>query len=87
MGKTINLNGILIEFDRIKAIIHNDFIDNEFLKIELNKRKEYVFNPNTDKWEIQEFDDEILIEFPDNDIAITEYLDLKKIWEKELGMK
>lgn len=87
MNKIINLNGVLIELKRVKAIIHSDFKKSNFLKIEMNKRKEYVFNPNIEIWEIQEFNDFVNIEFPDNDIAVENYRQLMNIWESELETK
>lgn len=82
MNRIINLNGVLIELEKVKAIIHND---SNVIRIELKKRKEYIFNPNTDKWEIQEYNDSTNIEFPNSDTAVDNYLDLKRIWESELN--
>jgi hypothetical protein len=84
MSIIINLNGVMIELSRVKAIIHCDSTKSNSLKIELNKRKEYIFNPNIEKWEIQEYNDVINIEFPYNDIAVENYLELLNIWESEL---
>lgn len=84
MDRIINLNGVLIELKRVKAIIHSDFEKSNSLKIELNKRKEYIFNPNIEKWEIQEYNDFVNVEFPDSDIAVENYRDLMNIWESEL---
>ena len=85
MKKTINLNGVLVQLERIKAIIHDDHENCNFLKIELNKKREFVFNPNVEKWEIQDFDDVINVEYPDNNTAVENYFDIKEIWEKELN--
>lgn len=84
MNRIINLNGVLIELNRVKAIIHSDFEKSNSLKIELNKRKEYLYNPNIKKWEIQEYNDSVKIDFPDSDTAVENYRDLMKIWESEL---
>ncbi len=84
MSKIINLNGVLIELKRIKAIIHNDYELSNYLKIEMNKRKEYIYNPNVEEWEIQEYNDIVNVEFPNQDIAVENYRELKNIWESEL---
>ena len=84
MNRIINLNGVMVELSRLKAIIHSDFTKSNSLKIELNKRKEYIFNPNIEKWEIQEYNDIVNIEFPDSDIAVENYRELMNIWESEL---
>jgi hypothetical protein len=39
MNKIINLNVVMIELNRVKAIIHSDFTKSNSLKIQLNKRK------------------------------------------------
>lgn len=84
MSKIINLNGVLIEIDRLKAIIHDDYNDANKLKFVFNLKKEYIFNPNIDEYEIHEFNDEIDIEFPDNNTAVNNYFDIKNIWEEHL---
>ena len=38
MNRIINLNGVMVELSRVKAIIHSDFTKSNSLKIELNKR-------------------------------------------------
>lgn len=81
MTKIINLNGILIDLQRVKAIFHNDYEDCNKLRIILNNRKDYVWNPNNENWELEEISDDFYIEFPNNDIAVENYKEMKRLWE------
>lgn len=83
MSKIINLNGVMVDLRRVKSIIHNDNKNPNVIKIEFNKRKEYVFNPNIDKWEVQEYNDQVIIDFLDSDIAVENYFQMMSIWKAE----
>lgn len=83
MSKIVNLNGVMIDLHRIKAIFHNDYEDCKKLRIIMNNRKEYVFNPNNEEWVLEEISEDFFIEFPDNDIAVENYIQMQNVWQLE----
>ncbi len=91
MSKIINLNGNAVELENIKAISHNGYHhvkpETNQLKIEFKTRKEYVFNPGSKKWELEIFDDVLLVDYPDNDTAVDNYLEIMESWEEALKEK
>ncbi len=84
MSKIINLNGVTIDLHRIKAIFHNDYEDCKRLRIIMNNRKEYIFNPNIDEWVVEEISEDFFINFPDNDTAVENCRQMQNIWEFEI---
>ena len=88
MNKTINLNGNIVELDKIKAISHNSYHhvkpETNQLKIEFKTRKEYVFNPGSKEWKLESFDDVLLVDYPNHDTAVDNYLEIMEIWEEAL---
>ncbi len=84
MERIVNLNGTLIEIDRLKGVIHNDYENTNLVKFVLNLKKEYIYNPNTKEYEIQDFNDEIIVDFSSSDIAGKNYFEIKNIWEEYL---
>ena len=88
MTKIINLNGNAVELAKVKSISVNEYFDVEpktnQLKIEFKARKEYIFNPNEKEWELETFNDVLLVEYPNNDTAIENYWEIMKIWEEAL---
>lgn len=91
MKKIINLNGNIVELEKIKAISHNGYHhvkpDTNQLKIEFKTRKEYVFNPGSKEFELKTFDDTLLVDYPDHDTAVDNYLEIMEIWEEALQEK
>lgn len=91
MKKIINLNGTLVELNKIKGIVINEEgysdikLKSNFIKIELQNRKEYVFNPSEDEWELHDFNDEILIEFPNYEYVYESFIQIKTVWEEALN--
>lgn len=91
MKKVINLNGTLVELNKIKGICMNEdgFFDiklkSTFIKVELQNRKEYIFNPETSEWELHDFNDEILIEFPSADYVYASFVQMKETWEEAIN--
>ena len=91
MKKVINLNGTLVELNKIKGIVINDEgyfnikLSSNFIKVELQNRKEYIFNPESNEWELHDLNDEILIEFPNSDYACTKFEQMKEIWEEAIN--
>lgn len=89
--KLINFGGNLVELAKIKGILVNDecFSDiklkSKFIKIELINRKEFIMNPESEEWELHDMNDEILIEFPDSDTAVTHFMMYQQIWEDALA--
>lgn len=84
MSKIINLNSVMVDLNRIKAIFHNDYEDCNRLRIIMNNRKEYIFNPNIDEWVLEEISEDFFINFPDNDTAVENYREMQNIWELEI---
>lgn len=86
--KIINLNGNAVELEKIKAVSHNEYHrvspETNQLKIEFKTRKEYVFNPGSKEWELETFNDVLLIDYPDSDTAVDNYLEIMEIWEEAL---
>ncbi len=91
MKKVINLNGTLVELNKIKGISINDegFFDiklkSNYIKVELQNRKEYIFNPETTDWELHDMNDVILIEFPSSDYVYKSFDEMKDIWEAAIN--
>ena len=91
MSRIINLNGNAVELQNIKAISHNSYHrakpETNQVKIEFKTRKEYVFNPELKEWEMETFNDVLLVDYPDNDTAVENYLQIMEIWEEALQEK
>ena len=91
MKKIINLNGTLVELDKIKGVVINEegFFDIKlkynFIKIELASRKEFIKNPESNEWELHDIKDEILIEYPDAEHVYKHFVQIKKIWENAIN--
>ncbi|CAL67534.1 hypothetical protein [Christiangramia forsetii] len=88
MNKIINLNGNAVELAQVKSISVNEYFDVEpktnQLKIEFKGRKEYIFNPGIKEWELNTFNDVLLVDYPDGQTAIENYLQIMEIWEEAL---
>ena len=91
MNNIINLNGNAVELSKVKSISVNEYFDVEpktnQLKIEFKARKEYIFNPGIKEWELNTFNDVLLVDYPDNNIAIKNYYEIMQIWEDTLEEK
>ena len=85
MSKIINLRNNLVELDKIKAICLNSFTSvkpkGNFIKIEFKIRKEYIYNPNVESWELESFNDVLLIEYPDYDTAVVYLEEIMGEWQ------
>jgi hypothetical protein len=88
MNKIINLNGNAIELAKIKAISVNEYYNMKLktneIKIELTSRIEYILNPSSEEFELQIIKDVLIVEFPDGDTAISNYMEMMQIWEDSL---
>ena len=88
MSKIINLNGNAVELEKIKAISHNGYHqtkpETNQLKVEFKTRKEYLFNPGSREWELETFNDVLLVNYPDSDTAVDNYLEIMGLWEEAL---
>lgn len=84
MARIINLNGNAVELSKIKSICVNEYFDVEpktnQVKIEFKARKEYVFNPRSKEWEQEIFNDTLLVDYPNGQTAIENYLQIMEIW-------
>lgn len=91
MSKIINLNGNAVELENIKAISHNSYHrakpETNQLKIEFKTRKEYIYNPGSKQWELETFNDVLLVDYPDHDAAVDNYLEIMDIWKEALEEK
>ncbi|MDV6168463.1 hypothetical protein R1T16_08485 [Flavobacterium sp. DG1-102-2] len=91
MKKIINLNGTLVELNRVKSICINGegftglkLAPNQ-IKILLSGKKEYVLNPEKRSYELIDIEDEILIEYPNAEFAYSNFLSLKEVWEEAIN--
>lgn len=88
MSRVIYIHRNLVEIDKIKAICLNTFFDIKpdvnVIKIEFKTRKEYIYNPNTESWELETFDDVLLIEYPDYDTAKVYLDEIREEWQANL---
>ncbi len=88
MSKIINLNGNAVELSKVKSVSVNEYFDVEpktnQVKIEFKGRKEYIFNPGSKEWESEIFNDVLLVDYPDGQVAIENYLQIMEIWEEAL---
>lgn len=88
MNKIINLNGNVVELDKIKGISHNGYHhvkpETHQVKIEFKTRKEYVFNPGSKEWEMEDFNDVLIIDYPNYDTAVENFYEIMQIWEDAL---
>lgn len=91
MARIINLNGNAVELSKVKSICVNEYFDVEpktnQVKIEFKARKEYVFNPRSKEWEQEIFNDTLLVDYPNGQTAIENYLQIMEIWEEALDKK
>ena len=89
MTGIINLNGNAVPLSQIKSISKNDYFNAEpatnQVKIEFKMRKEYLFNPNSEEWELETFNDVLLINYPDGDCATENYFQIMETWEEALS--
>lgn len=90
MNKIINLDGTLIELEKVKAILINEegYFDiklkSKFIKIILQNRKEYIFNPIINDFELIDISDEFLIEFPTDGDALRKFYKMQETWNESL---
>ena len=88
MNNIINLNGNAVELSKVKSISVNEYFDVEpktnQVKIEFKIRKEYVFHPGSKEWEPEIFNDVLLVDYPNGQVAIENYLEIMEIWEEAL---
>lgn len=84
MRKIISLKYNFVELKNIKSISINGFYNLEptnRIKIEFKLRKEYVYNPNIESWELETFDDVSYINFPDYETAKVHLEEMTEDWE------
>ena len=92
MKKIIDLNGTLVELSKIKGITeYSNFYDDAqpnlppfHLRIELQNRKEYILNPKTEKWELHDVIDYIIVPQVEYDCH-KNYKMMRENWEDALN--
>lgn len=88
MRKLINLKNNVVELNSIKAISINGYIDLEpktnRIKIEFKSRKEYVYNPNIELWDLETFNDILFIDYPNYEIARASLDEMFGEWQAYL---
>ncbi|MFD2601022.1 hypothetical protein [Flavobacterium suzhouense] len=91
MKKIINLNGTLVELSKVKSItvnaegFTNIKLQPNFIKIQLESKKEYVYNPEKRIHELIDVENEVLIEYPNAEFAYNSFLSLKDVWEEAVN--
>jgi len=90
MKRIINLENNMVEVDKILAMSVNSSSNNgstNQIKITFKTRKEYIYNPNLDIYEMEVFNDELFIDYYDYATA-EDYLNLFMAeWEAVLNME
>lgn len=90
MERIINIGNNSINFERLRAIKHNNHSDlgpTNVLIFEYNARIEYSKNPFTNKVEKTEIIDKIEIEFYDFETAQINHLSIQENWNDYLENK
>ena len=90
MRKVISLNRNYVELKNIMSISINGYCDlapTNRIKIEFKLRKEYIYNPNIESWELETFDDVSYINFPDYETAKVHLEEMTEDWEYFLNDK
>ena len=91
MKKIINLNGTLVELSKVKSITVNGEgftnirLQPNFIKIQLETRKDYIFNPEKRIHELIDVENEVLIEYPNAEYAYNSFMSLKEVWEEAVN--
>lgn len=73
--------GVVVDLARVKSMQVIELPAFKYqLSIQLNSRLAYIFNPGTNQWEIQLFNDVVNIEYRDYDLAIAYLSEWMEIW-------
>ena len=87
MKKLIDLGNNIVEVDKILGMSINSYIPagpTNFITVTFKKRKEYIYNPNIDIYEMEEFNDVLLIEYSDFQTAQAYLNEFMSEWEAVL---
>jgi hypothetical protein len=90
MRKIICLNNNFVELNNILSISVNGYPNlgpTNRIKIEFNLRKEYIYNPNIELWELETFNDVLYIDFPDYETAKVHLNEMFGEWQFYLDEK
>ena len=90
MERIINIGNHSIDFERLRAIKHNNSSylgPTNVLIIEYNARIEYSKNPFTNKVEKTEIVDKIELEFYDFETAKSNHISIQQDWNNYLENK
>ena len=84
MKKLINLGNNIVEADNILGMSVNSNRSagpTNCIIITFKTRKEYIFNPNLDTYEMEEFNDVLTIEYADFETAQAYLIEFMEEWE------
>jgi len=87
MKKLIDLGNNIVEVDKILGMSVNGYIDagpTNCITITFKTRKEYIYNPNLDNYEMEEFNDVLNIEFSNFETAQAYLNEFMEEWEAML---
>ena len=83
-SKIINVSGFSIDLFRIKAIkvnTNSTLGPTNVLKVDLNLKFEFIFNPNKNKFIKQKINDTVSITYVDYNEAVHAMNNLTEIWQ------
>ena len=84
MKKLIQLGNQIVDANQILAMGVNSVTSlgpTNQIKITFKARKEYIFNPNTELYELEEFNDILYVDFYDYESAEAHLLEWRDEWE------
>ena len=90
MKRIINFGSNMVEVDKILAMSVNTNTDcgpTNQIKITFKTRKEYIFYPNLDLYEMEVFNDELFIDYYNNATAEDYLNQFMAEWEAVLNME
>lgn len=90
MPQIVSLNNTVININEVKAITVSGYtlgrVPTNVVVFHLKTRKEYIFNPNTQEWDLEIFNETVEIEFSDYRTAIGNLKEIMEEWEAVLEL-
>ena len=80
--KIINHCGNAVDISRVKSMQVVEGPSKCYLVFELNDRTGYIFNPRTNEWEKEVFNDAVKIEYEDYEMASLYLTEWAEIWRE-----
>ena len=87
-SKIVTHGGVSLDLSTVKCFklnTNNSLGPTNLLIVEHKTRKEYVYNPDKDRHEIQEFNETSKVEYPDYDTAVAYRDEWEEIWQDYLN--